>query len=51
VILPEPLPPMRQRGALERQVVTEAHFTAEELVIDPMQAGGVGGTRSSGDAS
>src|SRR5262249_5754771 len=33
VFLTEPLPPMRQRRALKRQFVTEAHFTTEELVI------------------
>ena len=33
VFLAQPLPPMRQRRALERQFVTEAHFAAEELVI------------------
>ena len=37
VFLAKPLPPMRQRGALERQFVTEAHFTAEELVIRVLQ--------------
>src|SRR5262249_57312388 len=37
VFLAEPLPPMRQRRALERQFVTEAHLTAEELVIRVLQ--------------
>src|SRR5215470_795267 len=37
VFLTEPLPPMRQRRALKRQFVTEAHFTTEELVIRVLQ--------------
>src|SRR5215472_4837995 len=37
VFLTEPLSPMRQRRALERQFVTEAHLTAEELVIRVLQ--------------
>jgi hypothetical protein len=31
VFLTKPLSPIRQRRALERQFVTEVHFTAEEL--------------------
>src|SRR5215467_13819229 len=37
MFLAKPLPPMRQRRALKRQFVTEAHFTTEELVIRVLQ--------------
>src|SRR5207248_11610161 len=33
LLFAQPLAPMRQRGAIERQLVTEAQFTAEELII------------------
>src|SRR5207248_10037783 len=33
LLFARPLAPMRQRGAIERQLVTEAQFTAEELII------------------
>jgi hypothetical protein len=34
LLLAQPLAPMRQRRALERQAVAETHFAAEELVIN-----------------
>jgi murein L,D-transpeptidase YcbB/YkuD len=37
LFLAQPPPPMRQRRAVERQLVTEAQFTAEELVIRVLQ--------------
>jgi len=37
LLLPQPLPPMRQGRAVEWQLVTEAHFTAEVLVIGVLQ--------------
>src|SRR5204862_7471266 len=33
LLFAQPLAPMRQRGAIERQLVTEAQFTTEELII------------------
>jgi hypothetical protein len=37
LLLAEALAPMRQRGAVERQLVAEAQFAAEELVIRVLQ--------------
>ena len=37
LLLAQALPPMRQRGAVERQFVTEAQFAAEKLVIRVLQ--------------
>jgi hypothetical protein len=51
LLLAQPLAPIRHRRAIERQLVTEAQLAAEELAIDPMQMGGIGGDQVHGDAS